>query len=109
MILQPFRLYTKTSELQASLIILNHNTTAMGINIAQKKHITTFSSVILLLNLALFPIRLWRGLSHLIGAAYAFIWRHTIGRPWTYAMRQWAGNNPGKAVIVLPLSFIGII
>lgn len=44
-----------------------------------------------------------------IGAIYRFMWSHTIGRPWTFAIREWAQHNPGKAMLILPVSVAGVI
>jgi len=37
----------------------------------------------------------------LVGAVYAFLWRNTAGRPWTYEIRDWTTRHPLAAAFFL--------
>ena len=54
-------------------------------------------------------MRIWKLFCKVIGGAYELAWRRTIGRPFTYAIREWSHRIPGRAAAVIPVLVLGVL
>lgn len=51
-------------------------------------------------------MKVWKFVITIIGGFYAVLWKATLGRPWTYAIREAVSTHKGIAAIVILITVV---
>ena len=54
-------------------------------------------------------MKLWKQLCGILGRAYELVWSCAPGRPWTYAIREWAHRHPTGAAFCIPAVVAAVV